>query len=272
MKCNICGGQTAEYARATVRHKYKAVFQKCSNCGFMFVADPSWLAEAYAEPINRADTGYVARNLWAREQTRQCIESQLNPDATFLDYAAGYGLFVRLMRDIGYDFRWADLYCQNLFCRGFEAAVPLTGPYEAVTAFEVFEHLTNPVEEMEKLSGFSPFLLFSTTLLPEPVPKMGDWWYYGLDHGQHVAFYTQKSLELLAKRFGYQFATNGSDLHAFSRRGFSPDCFSGSQSQSRRFWSKKKAAKSRVPLTESDHRFIVKASAHGPECDNGTRA
>ena len=84
----------------------------------MFVPDPIWLGEAYAEPINRSDTGYVWRNLWARDKMRECIEFNLNPDGIFLDYAAGYGLFVRLMRDAGYDFRWSDLYCQNLVCSG----------------------------------------------------------------------------------------------------------------------------------------------------------
>jgi len=53
---------------------------------------------------------------------RECIESNLNPDGIFLDYAAGYGLFVRLMRDAGYNFRWSDLYCQNLL---FGALKPL---------------------------------------------------------------------------------------------------------------------------------------------------
>jgi len=56
------------------------------------------------------------------DKMRECIESNLNPDGIFLDYAAGYGLFVRLMRDAGYNFRWSDLYCQNLL---FEALKPL---------------------------------------------------------------------------------------------------------------------------------------------------
>jgi len=55
---------------------------------------------------------------------RECIESNLNPDGIFLDYAAGYGLFVRLMRDAGYNFRWSDLYCQNLFVRGWSHQFP----------------------------------------------------------------------------------------------------------------------------------------------------
>jgi hypothetical protein len=59
-------------------------------------------------------------------------------------------------------------------------------------------------------------LIFSTQLVPEPAPKLEDWWYYGLEHGQHIAFYTRKSLEVLAQQFGYEFATDGAQLHVFS--------------------------------------------------------
>ena len=266
-RCNICDGQTAEHARAKIRGKHDAVFLKCLNCGFIFVPDPSWLTEAYAEPINRSDTGYVWRNLWARDKMRECIEFNLNPDGIFLDYAAGYGLFVRLMRDAGYDFRWSDLYCQNLFARGFEAPEPLTGPFEAVTAFEVFEHLTNPTEEMKKLSAITSSLIFSTKLVPEPAPRLEEWWYYGLEHGQHIAFYTRKSLEVLAKQVGYEFATDGADLHVFSRKKVSPGFFSEPQPQPPiprwRFWAKQesKPRVSRASLTMQDHDFIVKNGA-----------
>jgi hypothetical protein len=262
--CSICSGVTAEYAKALVRKKYAARFLRCSNCGFIFVENPTWLAEAYAEPIDPSDTGYVWRNLWARDKMRECIETHLNPNGMFLDYAAGYGMFVRLMRDAGYNFRWADLYCQNLFSRGFEAPEPLTQPYEAVTAFEVFEHLTNPVEEIKKLSAITACLIFSTKLVPEPVPKLEEWWYYGLEHGQHIAFYTRKSLELLANKFGYRLVTDGADLHVFSRKQIPPDFISQSQPQPAiprwRFWvkQKNKPMANRASLTMQDHDLIVK--------------
>jgi len=262
--CNICQAPATEFASMLVRGKYDALLLRCSNCAFMFIPDPIWLREAYAEPINHSDTGYVWRNLWARDKMRECIESNLNADGIFLDYAAGYGLFVRLMRDAGYDFRWSDLYCQNLFAWGFEAPEPLTGPFEAVTAFEVFEHLTNPTEEMKKLSAITSCLIFSTQLVPEPAPKLEDWWYYGLEHGQHIAFYTRKSLEVLAKQFGYEFATDGANLHVFSRKQVSPGFLFEPQPPPPipwwRFLAKQgsKCRVSRASLTMQDYDFIVK--------------
>ena len=51
-------------------------------------------------------------------------------------------------------------------------------------------------------------ILFTTTLLPSPVPKPGTWWYYGLEHGQHVSFYSLETLQSIAKHFNLHFFSN----------------------------------------------------------------
>jgi 2-polyprenyl-3-methyl-5-hydroxy-6-metoxy-1,4-benzoquinol methylase len=256
-KCSICTASTVEYAQAIIRNKYEARFLRCTLCDFIFIENPTWLAESYAEPIDQSDTGYVWRNLWARDKLVYIVESLLDPNGTFLDYAAGYGLFVRMMRDLGYDFRWSDLYCQNLFARGFEASFPLTGPFEAVTAFEVFEHLTSPREELKKLSTITSCLIFSTKIVPDPAPQPSDWWYYGLLHGQHVAFYTRKSLEMLAFQFDYQLTTDGEGLHIFSRKEIPATIFSPTMSRWQKLWKRPKRTHNRQSLTMHDHNFIV---------------
>jgi hypothetical protein len=43
--------------------------------------------------------------------------------------------------------------------------------------------------------------LFTTSLLPPANPKPEEWWYYGLDHGQHIGLFTLKALHSLADRF-----------------------------------------------------------------------
>jgi hypothetical protein len=81
--------------------------------------------------------------------------------------------------------------------------------YEVLTAFEVFEHLNNPLEEIDKMLKYSDSILFSTELFPSTAPKPGHWWYYGLDHGQHIAIYSKKSLEMLAAKRALNLYTNG---------------------------------------------------------------
>jgi 2-polyprenyl-3-methyl-5-hydroxy-6-metoxy-1,4-benzoquinol methylase len=47
------------------------------------------------------------------------------------------------MRDRDFDFYWSDKYSENLLARGFAAN---HGPYGVAVAFEVLEHLPNPIE------------------------------------------------------------------------------------------------------------------------------
>ncbi len=126
----------------------------------------------------------------------------------FLDYAGGYGIFVRLMRDIGFDFYWYDKYTPNLFARGFEYT-PEVGKIEAITTFESFEHFVNPIEELENMLQLSKNIIFTTELLPNPIPKPEEWWYYGLDHGQHISFYSPKTFKYIADRYGLEYINLG---------------------------------------------------------------
>ena len=137
MKCKVCGSNTAEFAKAKVMNKHQAIYHKCENCKFVFVENPYWLKESYSYAINMADTGIVSRNIGFSRLTRIIIVSFFNSNAKFLDYGGGYGLLVRLMRDVGFDFYWYDEYSQNLLARGFEVSTKYN-EYEMTTAFEVF--------------------------------------------------------------------------------------------------------------------------------------
>lgn len=79
-----------------------------------------------------------------------------------------------------------------------------------MTTFESFEHFVNPIEEIENLLSISKTIIFSTDLLPNPTPKPKDWWYYGLDHGQHISFYSQKTFEYIANKYDLNYYNLGS--------------------------------------------------------------
>jgi hypothetical protein len=87
-----------------------------------------------------------------------------------------------------------------------------------VTAFEVFEHLNHPLEELTSMLRFSKNILFSTELLPAQAPPLGQWPYYCLEHGQHVSFYTSTSLSALARRLNVRLYSNGRSLHLFTEK------------------------------------------------------
>jgi hypothetical protein len=197
---------------------YNVSYYQCNKCGFIQTEEPYWLDEAYKRPINVCDTGIMQRNIGLSKQTSTIIRTAFNKDAHFLDYAGGYGIFVRLMRDIGYDFYWYDKYAQNLFATGFEYK---NQKLELITAFEVFEHLVNPVEEIQDILNLSHgvSLLFSTNIYDIGLKVKGqDWWYYGFDHGQHISFYSMKTLEYMANAFKIHYYYINDGLHLFSNR------------------------------------------------------
>jgi hypothetical protein len=218
VECRVCASELVIFGDAVVLGRHQAAFLRCDHCGSVAVHEPYWLDEAYSQAITASDMGLVERNVKLARITGVLISLFFNPAGRFLDYAGGYGLFVRLMRDAGYDFCWYDKYCSNLFAGPFIHEGSGVKRYELITAFELLEHLEHPLQELEQMLALSDAVLFTTNLLPEPAPKPGDWWYYGLEHGQHITFYTLKSLELLAERFGCKLYTNGSTMHLLTRK------------------------------------------------------
>ncbi|NET88389.1 MAG: glycosyltransferase [Kamptonema sp. SIO1D9] len=223
MKCNICQSQTYQFSNAKILNKYKIDYFQCSNCGFVQTEEPFWLKEAYSQAIASSDVGLVYRNLNFAKIVSGIIFHKFDHNANFLDYGAGYGLFVRLMRDAGFNFYWEDKFCQNIFAKGFESTKDRK--YELVTAFEVFEHFVNPLSEIENILKYSQNILFSTELLPSTNPKPNQWWYYALEEGQHISLYTKKALLIIADRFNFQLYSNDSSLHLLTPKKLSPLLF-----------------------------------------------
>lgn len=204
---------------AQVLGKYPAQYEVCNECGFLRVHEPSWLDEAYSQAIAAADTGLVMRNISLACKLAGVLYWIVHErgEGRYLDAAGGYGMLTRLMRDLGFDFYWADKYCENVLAPGFEYNQGL-GVCSAVTAMEVLEHLTDPASFIEETLAFSgaQTLLFTTELYEGHPPEPDTWWYYALATGQHIGFFQRRTLEALAARQGLKFASaNG--LHIFSK-------------------------------------------------------
>lgn len=201
--------------------RHRVAYHHCSACGFLQTDEPHWLGEAYADSINLQDTGLVARNVQFAAEVAPILYFFFDRRGKYVDWAGGYGLFTRLMRDLGFDFRSYDPHTPNLLARGFEAEPDEAG-VELVTSFESFEHFPRPMEDLARIVTLSRNVIFSTETLPSPAPPPEGWWYYGLEHGQHVSFYERRTLEHIAGRLGLRLHRLGGPLHLLTERSIAP--------------------------------------------------
>ena len=203
--------------------KHDIQYFRCDTCDFLQTEEPYWLDEAYQSAISDLDLGPVNRAVTGSRMVESVITSSFDPNASFIDWGGGYGVFTRLMRDKGFDFYWRDPYCDNLFAKQFVAQAE--SGYELMTCFEVFEHLVQPLSEIEAMLKLSPNILFSTHLPPMRLQTATDWWYLTPEHGQHVAIYSPKTLQFIAAKFGLHLVSDGFSLHLLSRKPVSERLF-----------------------------------------------
>ncbi|MEI6540694.1 MAG: class I SAM-dependent methyltransferase [Planctomycetota bacterium] len=217
--CCVCGAHVELFGRATVLVKYDVAYFRCRQCDFVQTEQPYWLNEAYASPISSIDLGLLDRNYRLAEITTRLTNRVFTTGEPCVDYGGGYGVFVRLMRNRGIPFYHRDPMAKNLFAAGFEARDDQT--FALATAMEVFEHMVFPNEDLKVLDQLSPHWLVTTELVPESTPALSDWWYYMPEIGQHISFYSRKSLQVLGARYKRRVITCGKGLHLFTKSNVS---------------------------------------------------
>lgn len=229
MLSKITGGETIRLFSAKVLGKYEVDYFQCRETGFIQTQQPYWLQEAYQSAIASLDVGIVRRNGQMAIITERILSRYFKDGNKFLDYGGGYGHFVRLMRDSGFNFFLFDEYAENFYARFFEIKKKedlLKEKFGAITAFEVFEHLVDPAETLQELLQYSDSILFSTELVPDQqFTSAADWWYFAPETGQHISFYSLSSLQYLAKKMQFNFYSNNTNLHLFTLKTFEKDPF-----------------------------------------------
>jgi hypothetical protein len=254
--CRICGERGVPYGSTRILSRYCVSYSLCHTCGYLQTDRPYWLEEAYASPIASSDVGVVRRNLQLASAVQALIfglsgdnsapdlpllalklAEKLNASRLFhyllgrylaklrpprigpcLDYGGGYGLMVRLLRDAGIEAYWQDPHSPNLFARGFEWEQAACDRFQLVTAFEVWEHLAEPLPQLETMFALGENLLCSTLLLDDPPARPGKWWYFSPETGQHVGFFSGVTLHYLAERLNMHYLCLDRGLHLFTRR------------------------------------------------------
>jgi hypothetical protein len=213
--CRLCGGEAAEYSRQRLLGKHDVRYFRCADCELIESEAPYWLDEAYSHALAELDTGALVRNQMCARLTLAVALAAGVHDGAGLDFGGAHGVLVRMLRDFGLDFAWHDRFAQNWYARGFEGDVERR--YSMVTAFEVLEHFADVGAELDRLFRPDHDLVLVGTLLHRNPPP--DWWYYTPESGQHIAFYSCRTMKQIAARHGYD-AFIGDEYVLFARHGF----------------------------------------------------
>lgn len=230
MNCKICSSKSDKIFISKILGKYEVDYYRCGKCLFIQTEEPYWLDEAYSlGAISALDVGIMSRNLLLLNKTQKILKKLFSDFTIFsaIDYGGGEGIFVRLMRDKGFNFYRQDLHADNLYARYFDIKdLPANHKFNLLTAFEVFEHLPNPMEEITLMFNYSDIILLSTELQPsEDVSQVKDWWYIVPETGQHISFYTEDAFHVIAKKINAYYYTDSINLHILSKKQLNANPF-----------------------------------------------
>ena len=198
-QCLLCGSSESRFIhRSEDRHGIRE-FHKCSVCDLVFVPPQFHLSadeevERYKMHDNAPDDpayrAFLSR-LW------DVLRPGLRKSEVGLDYGCGPGPALACMIcEDGFAVEKYDLYF-------FPDRAPLQRKYDFITCTETVEHLRLP---MEVFSLFNSMLAESgqigvMTGILDDRSGFGDW-YYQRDP-THIVFYSHKTFQWVADRFGW---------------------------------------------------------------------
>lgn len=223
MQCKICTGKAVKFCEKDFTHEnltpkkkeYKAVFDYylCTQCHLCFCPEiMSWKPDKFASLIynkeySKVDPGFSGLRASGNSDG---LRSKYNPfKGAHLDFGGGSkGLLSQSLSNKGWNSKTYDPF-------GKQSFIGRTEKFDLITSFEVFEHTTDPVEMLDKLTKLlasNGEILFSTEVHDKELDK--DWWYLNARAG-HIALYSTFTLEVLATKFNLKYVMHNHALHSF---------------------------------------------------------
>jgi hypothetical protein len=198
VRCRLCSGDLLPVFEKLVMRQLRVAYFRCTQCGSLQTERPYWLTEAYSPTAPPLDLQAMGRALAVRSFTYRVLDLLAIPrQVTLIDWGAGNGILVRLLREAGTDAYCYDKYVRPLFT---EARTP-PAKCDVITAFEVWEHFADPLAETDSIFGHRPAIHIVSTEFHSGQSE--DWAYLHPEIGRHTFFYSEGALHFVAQRHGY---------------------------------------------------------------------
>jgi len=232
--CFLCGARRLPWFSRAARR-----FERCSGCGLLVVPEGLALDRTGVsiyesqESVFEADgnEGYYldhAANFANCRLKLAWVARDLPAGARLLDAGANYGHFLKVAQEL-YDAEGFDVsptavrYSVERFgvrsrrASIYEIEAP-PSPYDAVTLWDVVEHLADPLAALARLRGLlkpGGHLFVSTPDAGSLVARLlGRWWHY-LDPLQHLTVFSRSNLGTALARCGFAVERWGSLGHTY---------------------------------------------------------
>ncbi len=220
MICRIC--KSMKISNYRVVNNYR--LHQCKNCNVVFLdLTPSSNTEEFY------DEKYFETYLYDVKYSPELfklsasyylsyLEKEFRNISTILDVGSGFGLFVKAFRELGIDADGVEISSYSVKIAKDRFQIDLyncdlidfssSKKYDLITFYHSFEHLTNPVETLQKVKE----LLSSNGILWIALPNImsldrfihKDKW-NGWSLPFHIFHYSPKSIKYLLRQEGFKY-------------------------------------------------------------------
>lgn len=197
-------------------------YERCEACGFIFTRHfddygPSdWSRDIYNEEYGLLDPEYHGQRAQRNARLLHFLFRGQKRSVIGLDYGGGNGNAAQLLRLSGFDFDCHDPFGVS------EMTSVKAGTYNLVTAFEVFEHVTDPLSTLSSIldcmtSGPATIIIGTLSSDGNIDDQSRLTWWYAAPRNGHVSLYSRRSLAVLAAKFGLTCVSPLAGTHIMSR-------------------------------------------------------
>jgi hypothetical protein len=195
-------------------------YHQCHKCNFIFTSffdnfsDQNWSDYIYNDEYKRIDPDYSGkRSLQNKALVMSAIHSWWKDEDVGLDYGGGTGSLSASINSEGIKYESFDPF-------GEDTRIGLK-EYSIISAFEVMEHLSDPLrvfDHLQKMLIRKRGLILISTQLINPAMQPGQLinsWYAAPRNG-HISLYSRKAMEYFGHKFELDYKQVSRGLHIFS--------------------------------------------------------